>query len=81
MDLTLMDDLKQAGYEPTPMRPKGFGMTVKEYMTEKNCTEAAARTVLDTAKEAGALDLHMMTETHRPGVVGVYHRPGDWPPK
>lgn len=45
---------------PTPTRPDGFGVTVKEYATEKGCTVDSSRKRLDAAVEKGLLKVERM---------------------
>jgi hypothetical protein len=77
---SLIEELDAAGYEPSPNRPHGFGITVREYMQQKNCSEPVARKTLDTAKKAGVLEMHMMRTREKAKAEAVYCRPSEWPP-
>jgi hypothetical protein len=78
MDAKLIDELVKQGYEPSITRPESFGVTVTEYAEKWHCSDTIARRLLDDAKEAGILEMHLMqVGTYR---TAVYHRPKDWPP-
>ena len=76
MDKTLLDTLNKAGISPTPKRPDGLGITVKEYMAEANCTEGVARKTLDEAEAAGVLTSCLMRAGAGQHSL-VYFRPGE----
>lgn len=57
--IALMDD--QVG-EPPQVRPDGFGITVKEYMEQKKCSDSLARKKLDEMVEKGYFDKKVMVE-------------------
>jgi hypothetical protein len=73
MDETLLDELKS----PDPTRPENFGITVKEYMEVKKCSEAVARRMLEEMVKAGILAGHTMNTSVGCHPV-VYCRPGEW---
>ena len=80
MDKSLLSDLSKAGIVPSVGRPADFGITVREYTAEKNCSEPVARRTLDAAVAAGVLAKHPM-RTGMGGHSMVYYRPEEWPPK
>jgi hypothetical protein len=80
MDTTILDSLDKIGICPVLERPDGFGITVKEYMQEKNCGEAIARSTLAEAVKAGVLVVHKMRKGAGCHPL-VFHRPLEWPPK
>jgi len=46
--------------EPLPARPEGFGVTIREYMAAKSCSDSVARDILDKGVELGVLDKKLM---------------------
>jgi predicted transcriptional regulator len=79
MDVTLLSDLSEAGYDPAPARPDGFGITVREFMEAKSCTEGVARKMLEEAVKAGVLVKHLMRGG--PGALPlIFCREKEWPP-
>jgi hypothetical protein len=73
MDETLLDELKS----PAPIRPENFGITVKEYMQAKKCTESVARRILEEMVRSGVLVSHTMNTSVGCHPV-VFCRPGEW---
>lgn len=77
---SLLEEMDEKGLTPPPIRPAGFGFTVKEYMNKTGSSEGPARGVLERAVKKGVLVRHAMVC----GVgtsTGVYCRPSEWPPK
>jgi hypothetical protein len=74
------EEMMLAGIDTQPVRPEGFGITIKEYYQKKKCPEAAARVALNMAVQKGLLICHKMCTG--PGANSlVYCRPNEWPPK
>lgn len=48
--------------EPSLPRPEGFGVTVREYMQKKGCSETQARKMLDAMVEKGLFDRKVMVD-------------------
>lgn len=63
---------------PTPIRPDGFGITVREYMTEKKCSENTARAMLDRGVKNGILERMPMIVGNMGGAPMVYFQVGAW---
>ena len=63
MDLSLLDFMKEKGYQPPPARPPGFGITVVEYAasTIPPMTEQVARNALEAAVKAKQLAKQRMS--------------------
>lgn len=80
MDKSILETLDKAGLSPVMERPDGFGITIKEYMREKNCAERIARSTLSGAVEAGVLEAHKMRQGAGCHPL-VFCRPNEYPPK
>jgi len=52
---SLAEELEAEGLAPYPVRPIGFGISVREFMKQFNCTEGPARNRLEQAVKAGKL--------------------------
>lgn len=61
MDIELIELLDAEIGKPTPPRPKGFGITVKEYMDAKNVSKQVAQNILEKAVRLGLMDRQQMT--------------------
>ena len=62
---------------PAPPRPKGFGITVKEFCTNKSCGPSLARRLLLEAVENGILETKSVRIGN--GSAQLFFRPGTWP--
>jgi hypothetical protein len=60
LDVSLIELIDKEVGEPVQLRPVGFGATVKEYMTVKNCSETLARNLLEKGVKEGVLDRKQM---------------------
>ena len=78
MDVSLIELIDKEVGEPVQLRPVGFGVTVQEYMTVKNCSETIARTLLDKGIKEGVLDRKQMI-AGRGAPLFVYFRTNDRP--
>jgi len=60
---------------PSPIRPKGYGITVKEYRKFHNCSARIARATLERMVEEKKLKCELMRDGRR--TVGfVFSKPG-----
>lgn len=79
MDVELLDYISENTEPPTPERPEGFGITVREYATEKcGGREHIAREILDKCVEDGILEkIKMRQQGKGTGAVAlIYYKPG-----
>jgi hypothetical protein len=53
-------DLLESLPKPTPQRPKGFGITVREYAIQRDCSIRMARDILDRLVKEGELQKQEM---------------------
>ena len=83
MDVDLIKLLADKGYdyESPLLRPDGFGVTVKEFAEQKNCSIDVARSLLNSAKDAKILDMHLMKIGGNKVSSAVYHLSENWPPE
>ena len=77
----LISDLEDAGFEPAPERPPGFGITIMEYAQAKSCADGISRKTLTDAVKSGVLVSHKMRLGDGGAYPLVFCRPNEWPPK